>query len=92
MSVFGWRKRQIADKVEKDNMLNFPESTEYAQLQFTSPDDNNAAHYTVGVNNEGKTQLCIQLENGNATLTMDIRAVHQMIRLLNATLPEDDTL
>ena len=45
--------------------------------------------YSVGINEEGKTVLTLGGEGGfKTTLTMNTEGVIQMIRLLEATLPE----
>jgi hypothetical protein len=89
--MFGWRKRQIANKVDKDiNDTVLPEPTvpEVAEPNMIAL-DNSDAEYTVGVNKAGHTQLRIKLDYGSATLTMHPIAVHKLIRQLKATLDDE---
>jgi len=44
------------------------------------------ALYSVGVGDDGQTQLTLNNEYGSITLSMGSEAVEQMIRLLEATL------
>lgn len=46
------------------------------------------SHYSVGVNDQGLTQLKLFDGNTTTTLTLTQDGVNQMIRLLSATLPE----
>ena len=87
--MFGWRKRQIAEKVDKD-IGDIPvevEAPEAVAPKIPSF-DNSDAEYTIGINKAGHTQLRIKLDYGSATLTMAPVAVYQMIRQLEATLDD----
>ena len=44
--------------------------------------------YSVGINDEGNTVLTLGDKGYTSTLTMNYKGVIQMIRLLEATLPE----
>lgn len=82
--MFGWRKRQIADQVDKDinaTAQHIPEPR---------LDKNKDALYTIGLNQAGNTQLVVKLDYGTATLTMAPDAVRQLIRQLEATLYEQE--
>lgn len=46
--------------------------------------------FTVGITPSGQTALKIELAGLLTTLTMNNAVVRQLIRLLEATLPEDD--
>jgi len=46
--------------------------------------------YSVGIDNEGNTALKLQSDFGTTTLTLNEYGVRQLIRMLEATLPEDD--
>ena len=95
MSIFGWRKRQIADKVDKDiNDTELPEPKVTPVMpKVVAPRDtaNDDAVYTIGINDTGNIQLRL---NGNGygatTLTMNEAAVRTLIRQLEAALPEQD--
>lgn len=51
-----------------------------------------SSDYTVGVNLEGKTLLRVNSPGfGAMTLTMNAAGVQQLISLLQATLPREDT-
>ena len=45
--------------------------------------------YTVGVDNDDKTVLKVSFNGSTITLTMNEAGTRQLIRLLEATLPED---
>ena len=86
--MFGWRKRQIADKVAKD-IGDFPETSEVETPEVETPVDtfdNSDATYTIGKNKSGNTQLRIRLEHGSTTLTMGPEAVVDMIEQLSVTI------
>ena len=85
--MFGWRKRQIADQVDRD--IN---ATAQSDQHLTVPApvaENKDALYTVGVNEAGNTQLVVKIAYGSATLTMDPGSVRRLIRQLEATLEEE---
>jgi hypothetical protein len=46
--------------------------------------------YTVGVNDEGSTVLKMTTNNNTVTLTMNDNATRQLIKLLEATLEEEN--
>ena len=46
--------------------------------------------YTVGVDNDARTVLRVSCNGSTITLTMGEASVAQLIRLLEATLPEDE--
>ena len=75
--MFGWRKRQIAERVAKD----IEDSTE-PKVEF----DGSESIYTVGKNKAGHTQLRINLDYGSTTLTMGPEAVVDMIEQLSVTI------
>jgi len=85
--MFGWRKRQIANKVDKD--INDAAAQPVARLSAPPPVvENKDALYTVGLNPAGNTQLVVKINYGTATLTMDPGSVRRLIRQLEATLEE----
>ena len=93
--MFVWRKRQIADSVDKDideTALSEPTVTptipEVVAPRISALDSNDA-EYTVGINYSGNTQLRIRLDYGSATLTMTPVAVRKLIRQLEATLEDE---
>ena len=96
MNMFGWRKRQIADKVDADiNETVLPEPTITPPMPEVvapkeKPLDSTEAEYTIGINQAGNTQLRIKLEYGSATLTMTPIGVLQLIHQLEATLDLED--
>ena len=86
--MFGWRKRQIADQVDKD--IN---ATAHPDADLTEPAPvaaNKDALYTVGLNEAGNTQLVVKIAYGSATLTMSPDQVRKLIRQLEATLDEQE--
>lgn len=85
--MFGWRKRQIANKV--DNDINYSQPVDEIQAVSTPVVENKDALYTVGLNEAGNTQLVVKINHGTATLTMDPGSVRRLIRQLNATLEEE---
>jgi hypothetical protein len=81
--MFGWRKRQIADQVDKDiNDLPEVPVVDEPEDKF----DNSDATYTIGKNKAGNTQLRIKLDYGSTTLTMGPEAVVDMIEQLSVTI------
>ena len=96
MDMFGWRKRQIADKVDADindtvlpEPIVIPPMTAVAEPKADTF-DNSDASYTIGVNQAGNTQLRVKLDYGSATLTMAPAGVRSLIRQLEATLDDED--
>jgi hypothetical protein len=85
--MFGWRKRQIANKV--DNDINYSQPVDEIPAVSTPVVENKDALYTVGVNEVGNTQLVLKLNYGTTTLTMDPGSVRRLIRQLEATLEEE---
>ncbi len=86
--MFGWRKRQIAEKVDKDiNATAQPVANQIPESKLTRNKD---ALYTIGLNQEGYTQLVIKIDYGTATLTMAPDLVRKLIRQLEATLDEKE--
>ena len=86
--MFGWRKRQIADQVDKD--IN---ATAQSDQHLTVPApvaENKDALYTVGLNEAGNTQLVLKINYGTTTLTMSPDQVRKLIRQLEATLDEQE--
>ena len=81
--MFGWRKRQIADQVDKD-INELPEVPVVNEPEDTF--DNSDATYTIGKNKAGNTQLRIKLDYGSTTLTMGPEAVVDMIEQLSVTI------
>jgi hypothetical protein len=81
--MFGWRKRQIADQVDKD-INDLPEVPVVNEPEDTF--DNSDATYTIGKNKAGNTQLRIKLDYGSTTLTMGPDAVVDMIEQLSVTI------
>jgi len=45
--------------------------------------------YSVGIDDDGNTAIKLQNDFGVTTLTLNERGVRQLIRMLEATLPED---
>ena len=86
----GWRKRQIADQVDKDinHAAGLPDHD--VPVVSTPVIENKDALYTIGLNQAGQTQLMLKIEFGISTLTMDSASVRQMIRQLEATLDEKE--
>jgi hypothetical protein len=83
--MFGWRKRQIADQVDRDiNAAARPGP-------LTELDKNKDALYTIGLNQAGNTQLVIKIDYGTATLTMSPDLVRRLIRQLESTLEEEES-
>ena len=84
----GWRKRQIADQVDKD--INDAAGLPVDKIPVVSTPvvENKDALYTIGLNQAGQTQLMLKIESGRVTLTMNSATVRQLIRLLEATLEE----
>ena len=85
--MFGWRKRQIADQVDRD--IN---ATAQSDQHLTVPApvaENKDALYTVGLNEAGNTQLVLKTDYGRTTLTMSPGLVRKLIRQLEATLEEE---
>ena len=95
MNMFGWRKRQIADKVDADiNETVLPEPVVTPPMpEVVKPKadtfDNSDAAYTIGINQAGNTQLRVKLDYGSATLTMAPAGVRSLIRQLEATLDDE---
>jgi hypothetical protein len=85
--MFGWRKRQIANKV--DNDINYSQPVDEIPAVSTPVVENKDALYTVGVNEAGNTQLVLKINYGTTTLTMDPGSVRRLIRQLEATLEEE---
>lgn len=84
----GWRKRQIADQVDRD--INDAAGLPVDKIPVVSTPvvENKDALYTIGLNQAGQTQLMLKIESGIVTLTMNSATVRQLIRLLEATLEE----
>jgi hypothetical protein len=85
--MFGWRKRQIADQVDRD--IDATAQPDSDQTEPATVAANKDALYTVGVNEAGNTQLVVKIAYGSATLTMDPGSVRRLIRQLEATLEEE---
>ena len=85
--MFGWRKRQIADQVDRD--INATAQPDADQTEPAPVAANKDALYTVGLNEAGNTQLVVKIAYGSATLTMDPGSVRRLIRQLEATLEEE---
>jgi hypothetical protein len=85
--MFGWRKRQIANKV--DNDINYSQPVDEIPAVSTPVVENKDALYTVGVNEAGNTQVVLKINYGTTTLTMDPGSVRRLIRQLEATLEEE---
>ena len=80
-------------------MFNFFRVSDYKQSEpvtpitpLTLPKDDSIedAMYTIGVNEQGYTQLRMRSAYGSTTLSMNPRAVRQLIRMLELTI-EDNT-
>jgi len=100
--MFGWRKRQIADQVDRDidataqpvawvpnRDINATAQPDADQTEPAPVAANKDALYTVGVNPAGNTQLVLKIAYGSTTLTMEPGSVRRLIRLLEATLEEE---
>ena len=95
MSI-GWDRRMFDffKKREYSNVVKFPEpvSSPYAAPQYTAPEPEPTqaeCHYTVGTDSEGKVVL--RVGGGNiipTILTMNEAGTRQLIRMLEAALPE----
>lgn len=87
--MFGWRKRQIAEQVNKD-IGNLPEAVETTEVPVVKePEDKfdaTESTYTIGKNKSGNTQLRMKLDYGSATLTMAPEAVVELIEQLAVTI------
>ena len=66
------------------------DAKETYQVPKSKPAKDDECLYTVGTTPSGQTVLKINAENNVMTLTMNDVAVRQMIRMLEATLPEGD--
>lgn len=93
--MFGWRKRQIANKVDADiNDTVLPKPAVIPVMpKVVAPRDttNDDAVYTIGRNGAGRIQLCMKGDGYvSSTLTMNTSAVRSLIRQLEAALPEED--
>ena len=85
--MIGWRKRQIADQVDRD--INATAQPDADQTEPAPVAANKDALYTVGVNPAGNTQLVLKTDYGRTTLTMSPDQVRKLIRQLEATLEEE---
>lgn len=84
--MFGWRKRQIAEQVDK-NINNLQENPEIIEVESPSDAfDATEATYTIGKNKTGNTQLRMKLDYGSASLTMAPSAVVDLIEQLAVTI------
>jgi hypothetical protein len=88
--MFGWRKRQIADRVDRDINNAAPLPVDATQAVSTPVVENEDALYTVGLNQAGNTQLVLKINYGTTTLTMDPGSVRRLIRQLEATLEKEE--
>jgi hypothetical protein len=88
--MFGWRKRQIANQVDRDINNAAPLPVDEIQAVSTPVVENKDALYTIGVNQAGNTQLVIKINYGTATLTMDPGSVRRLIRQLEVTLEKEE--
>ena len=88
--MFGWRKRQIADRVDRDINNAAPLPVDEIPAVSTPVVENKDALYTVGVNEVGNTQLVLKINYGRTTLTMDPGSVRRLIRQLEATLEKEE--
>lgn len=88
--MFGWRKKQIAEQVAKDNPpledVKCAEVEETVAQPAEEKFDATEATYTIGKNNAGNTQLRMKLEYGSASLTMAPDAVVELIEQLAVTI------
>lgn len=70
------------DTVENDNVLHLVQPKDTRRKE---------PHYTIGTNDFGNTVLKMHGDGGyTLTLTMNEAATLQMIRMLEASLPEND--
>jgi hypothetical protein len=73
-------------------MFNIFKRSEYVNpelpIPVIKPGEITQSHYSVGITNQGLTQL--KLHDGDTTMTLTLTqvGVNQIIRLLSATLPE----
>jgi hypothetical protein len=88
--MFGWRKRQIANQVDRDINNAAPLPVDEIPAVSTPVVENKDALYTIGVNQAGNTQLVIKINYGTATLTMDPGSVRRLIRQLEVTLEKEE--
>lgn len=81
--MFGWRKRQIAEQVAKDN----DDVAENTEVEVTKDVfDTSESTYTIGKNRAGNTQLRMKMDYGSLTFTMAPDAVVEMIEQLAVTI------
>ena len=79
-----------------ENMFGKRKMPEVPELpDIPSPEPVNANrnddYYRIGTTSDGGTTLTLRSDGGTTiTLTMNAASVRQMIRLLEATLPEND--
>ena len=81
-NMFG--KRKMPEVPELPNLPDFPKPEPVGTVNI---DD----YYRIGITSDGGTTLTLRSGGGTTmTLTMNAASVRQMIRLLEATLPEDN--
>lgn len=84
--MFGWRKKQIAEQVNKD-IGDLPDTVETPEVEEPKDTfDATESTYTIGKNKSGNTQLRMKLEHGSATLTLAPDAVVDLIEQLAVTI------
>lgn len=88
--MFGWRKRQITNRVDKDINNAAPLPVDEIPAVSTPVVENKDALYTVGLNQAGNTQLVLKTDYGRTTLTMSPDLVRKLIRQLESTLDEKE--
>lgn len=69
----------------KEEAMNYNTTPLVDQVTVTPKSD-----YTVGFDDDGHTVLRITSDNLCSTMTLTPTAVHRLIRMLRATLPDED--
>jgi|688.fasta_scaffold528143_2 hypothetical protein len=81
----------IENMFGKKKMPEVPELPDIPKPEPVKAERNNEDYYRIGTTSDGLTTLTVRGAGSvTLTLTMYASSVRQMIRLLEATLPEDD--
>ena len=94
---YPFRRKKIEGQQIADEGVNLPtiqpEPKKIAPKPAEETPKKDPCYYTVGRTNGGQTVLRLNDENGysSMSLTMNPSAVRQMIRMLEATLVEEET-
>lgn len=83
-----WRKKEIADKVAKDNIVPFPEPKLVPPMPKVSPptDDSDSGEpcYQIGKTGDGRITMRMGNNHSWSQLTMNEEGVDTLIRMLEA--------